>query len=128
MEGYVLGHEYVGFVEEIGSKVKNLKIGDRVIGPAAPFCGQREHCLQGKIAHCFNGGVHGSGKEFGNLPGTHSEYICVPYGEVNLVLVPDGLESEQVLFVGDILSTGYFAAEKAISGLVITLLFSERVL
>lgn len=51
-------------------------------------------------------------KEFGNLPGTHSEYIRVPYGDVNLVTVPDGLESEQVLFVGDILPAGYFAAEK----------------
>jgi 2-desacetyl-2-hydroxyethyl bacteriochlorophyllide A dehydrogenase len=110
--GYVLGHEYVGIVEEVGSMVKGVKEGDRVIGPAAPYCGQCEHCRQGKIAHCFNGGVHGSGKEFGNLSGTHSEYIRVPFGDVNLLPVPDDLESEQVLFVGDILSTGYFAVEK----------------
>lgn len=111
--GYVLGHEYVGIVEQVGNKVKNFKPGDRVIGPAAPYCGQCERCLKGDIMHCMNGGIHGSGKEFGNLSGAQGEYMRIPYADVNLVQVPDHLEDEQVLFVGDILSTGYFAAEKA---------------
>lgn len=111
--GYVLGHEYVGIVEKVGQAVKNLKPGDRVIGPAAPFCGQCENCRNGNIAQCMNGGIHGSGKEFGNLSGTHSEYIRVPYGDVNLVHIPDNLNDEQVIFVGDIFSTGYTAVEKA---------------
>lgn len=111
--GYVVGHEYVGIVEEVGSEVRGFKPGDRVIGPAAPYCGQCDHCRKGFIAHCQRGGVHGSGEVFGNLTGAQSEYIRVPFADVNLVHVPDELTDEQVLFVGDILSTGYFAVEKA---------------
>ncbi len=110
--GYVVGHEYVGVVEKVGSGVKDFRPGDRVIGPAAPFCGQCERCRAGHIAQCLRGGIHGSGAEFGGLPGTQSEYIRVPFADVNLVKVPDELSDEQVLFVGDILSTGYFSAEK----------------
>ncbi|MBU5439039.1 alcohol dehydrogenase catalytic domain-containing protein [Tissierella sp. MSJ-40] len=110
--GYALGHEYVGIVEEVGGAVKSLKKGDRVIGPAAPFCGYCENCKNGHIAQCVNGGVHGSGKEFGNIPGTHAEFSRVPFADNNLIKVPENLKDEQVLFVGDVLSTGYFGAEK----------------
>lgn len=105
--GYVLGHEYVGIIEQTGSSVKNFKPGDRVIGPPAPFCGYCENCLNGNISHCLNGGIHGSGKEMGDLPGTHAEYIRVPFADSCLVHVPDTLEDEQVIFISDILSTGY---------------------
>lgn len=111
--GYVLGHEYVGVVESVGKAVKKLKPGDRVAGPAAPYCGQCENCRKGNIEHCFNGGVHGSGKEFGNLDGTHSEYIRVPNAHVNLIKIPETVTDEQAIFVGDILSTGYSAAKEA---------------
>lgn len=110
--GYVLGHEYVGIVEKVGSKVENVKPGDRVTGPAAPFCGQCENCRNGYLAQCMRGGIHGSGKEFGNITGSMSEYVRVPFADVNLVRIPDDLTDEQVLFTGDILSTGYFAADK----------------
>lgn len=108
---YVLGHEYVGVVEEVGKSVRNLKPGDRVAGPAAPFCGQCENCRRGNIAQCMNGGIHGSGPSFGNIPGTHAEFTKVPFSDVNMVKIPDSLSDEQVLFVGDILSTGFFAVE-----------------
>lgn len=110
--GYVLGHEYVGVVEEIGSQVKNIKVGQRVIGPAAPYCGQCFNCKAGHIEHCINGGIHGSGAEFGNLSGSHSEYMRIPFGDTVLLPVPDNIKDEQALFVGDILSTGFFAVEK----------------
>lgn len=110
--GYVLGHEYVGVVEEVGAKVKNFKPGDRIIGPAAPYCGQCENCKKGNLAQCQNGGIHGSGKEMGDIPGTHADYARVPFADVNLLHVPDNLSDEQVLFVGDIFSTGYHAVEK----------------
>ena len=105
--GYVMGHEYVGEVVETGNMIKNLPVGTRVAGPAAPYCGQCPNCRDGNISHCMNGGVHGSGPEFGNLPGTHSEYIRVPFAELNLVPVPANVTDEQALFVGDILSTGF---------------------
>lgn len=111
--GYVLGHEYVGIIESVGKNVNNLKPGDRVAGPAAPYCGQCEYCKNGNIEHCLNGGVHGSGKEFGNLDGALSEYIRVPNAHVNLLKIPDTVTDEQAIFVGDILSTGYSAAKNA---------------
>ncbi|QNU68133.1 alcohol dehydrogenase catalytic domain-containing protein [Ruminiclostridium herbifermentans] len=107
--GYVLGHEYVGIVEQTGSAVKNFKPGDRVIGPPSPFCGTCENCIDGDFSHCINGGIHGTGIEMGNLPGTHAEYIRVPFADTCLVHVPDILEDEQVIFISDILSTGYTA-------------------
>lgn len=110
--GYVLGHEYVGIIESVGSNVKNFKPGDRVIGPAAPYCGQCENCKKGHIAQCTNGGIHGSGMELGNIDGTHSEFTKVPYADVNLLHVPEQLSDEQVLFIGDIFATGYHAIEK----------------
>ncbi|WZL74042.1 alcohol dehydrogenase catalytic domain-containing protein [Clostridiaceae bacterium 35-E11] len=110
--GYVLGHEYVGVVEEVGKSVKSIKVGQRVAGPAAPYCGHCTNCKAGHIEHCLYGGVHGSGAEFGNLSGAHSEFIRVPFANNVLLPIPDNVSDEQALFVGDILSTGFFGAEK----------------
>jgi len=105
--GYVMGHEYAGEVVETGELVKNLPSGTRVAGPAAPYCGQCANCRDGNISHCMQGGIHGSGPEFGNLPGTHAEFIRVPFADLNLVPIPENVTDEQALFVGDILSTGF---------------------
>ncbi len=109
--GYILGHEYVGVVETVGPDVKKFKRGDRVIGPGTPFCGKCVNCNRGHIYRCLNGGILGSGPEYGNLQGTHCEYTRIPFADENLIRVPDGLSDEQVLFVGDILGTGYFASK-----------------
>lgn len=103
--GFVLGHEYVGVVEEVGSSVKNFKKGDRVIGPPVPFCGKCDNCHVGDYAHC-NAGIHGSSPD---LWGTHAEYMRVPNAEACLVQIPDELSDEDVIFTADILSTGYSA-------------------
>jgi 2-desacetyl-2-hydroxyethyl bacteriochlorophyllide A dehydrogenase len=106
--GYVLGHEYTGVIERVGSSVKLFKPGDRVVGPPAPYCGCCENCKNGNYSHCINGSaarMHGGGV----LPGTHSEYIRVPYADVCLHHIPDNLTDEQVLFIPDIISTAYSA-------------------
>jgi 2-desacetyl-2-hydroxyethyl bacteriochlorophyllide A dehydrogenase len=111
--GYVLGHEYVGIVEQVGSNVHNFKVGDRVVGAGTPFCGECENCKNGHIYRCQNGGIFGSGLEYGNLSGSHAEYMRIPYADNTLIHIPNNLSDEQVLFVGDILATGYHAAKKA---------------
>lgn len=105
--GFVLGHEYVGIIESVGSSVKNFKVGDRVIGPPAPFCGKCEPCTKGHVAHCVNGGIHGSGETLGNIAGTHAEFTCVPHADSCLLQVPEHLTDEQVIFISDIAATGY---------------------
>ena len=111
--GYTVGHEFVGVVEEVGSAVTDFKPGDRVTGPPALHCGKCENCQRGYTSHCTRGGILGSGVEMGDLEGTQSEYVRIPFADLNLVHVPDSLKGDQVLFVGDIFSTGYSAAVDA---------------
>lgn len=110
--GYVMGHEYVGVVEHVGSDVHNFKTGDRVVGAGTPFCGECENCKSGHISRCLNGGIFGSGKEYGGLDGSHAEYMRIPHADNTLNHIPENLTDEQVLFVGDILATGYNALTK----------------
>ncbi len=121
--GFVLGHEYVGIIEEVGSNVTQFKPGDRVIGPPAPSCGKCYYCKKGMVAHCEKGGVHGSGETMGNLFGTQCEYTRVPHADNCLLKVPENLTDEDVLFISDIAATGYtginFANLKADDTLVI---------
>lgn len=107
--GFVLGHEYVGVVEQVGAAVTGISVGDRVIGPAAPYCGACATCRRGQIQRCERGGVLGSGKPWGDLGGTMAERLRVPHADRDLVVVPADLTDEQVLFVGDVLSTGWSA-------------------
>lgn len=105
--GFVLGHEYVGIIEEVGSNVSKFKPGDRVLGPPAPSCGECENCKKGLIAHCVKGGVHGSGETMGDLFGTHCSYTRVPHADNCLLKVPENLKDEDVIFISDIAATGY---------------------
>ena len=105
-EGRVLGHEAVGTVVETGAAVSSLKKGDRVLVPAITSCGRCGPCKRGMAAHCE--AVGGIGWIFGHLiDGVQSEYARVPYAETSVHLVPEGVSDEQVLFLADILPTGY---------------------
>ena len=105
-EGRVLGHEAVGTVVETGAAVSSLKKGDRVLVPAITSCGRCAPCKQGMAAHCE--AVGGIGWIFGHLiDGVQSEYARVPYAETSVHAVPEGIADEQVLFLADILPTGY---------------------
>lgn len=111
--GFILGHEYVGVVEEVGAAVGRIRPGQRVVGPAAPYCGSCPTCARGQIQRCERGGVLGSGNPWGGHGGTQADQLRVPHADRDLVPIPDELSDEQVLFAGDILPTGWSAVRWA---------------
>jgi alcohol dehydrogenase len=105
-EGRILGHEAVGTVVETGAAVTTLKAGDRVLVPAITSCGRCGPCKRGMAAHCQ--GTGGIGWIFGHLVnGLQAEYARVPFAETSVHHVPEGLSDEKVLFLSDILPTGF---------------------
>jgi alcohol dehydrogenase len=105
-EGRTLGHEAVGTVVETGAAVTSLKQGDHVLVPAITSCGHCGPCKRGMAAHCH--GTGGIGWIFGHLiNGLQSEYARVPFAQTSVHVVPEGVSDEQVLFLSDILPTGY---------------------
>lgn len=107
--GLIIGHEFVGRIDSLGAGVTGFKPGDRVAVGAITPCGQCFYCQNGKSSQC--GGALG-GWKFGNtINGAQAEYILVPNAQYNLAKIPDGLSDEHVLFVGDIMTTGFSASE-----------------
>ena len=104
--GVVLGHEF-GEVVETGNGVKDFKKGDRVSVNCETFCGVCDFCKKGFVNNCINGGW-----ELGcKIDGCQAEYVRVPYADNGLTKLPDNVSYENALFVGDILSSGYWGAE-----------------
>lgn len=103
----VLGHEFVGKILQVGSDVKTLKAGDRVSANCETFCAECWFCKRGFINNCQNGGW-----ELGcTIDGCQAEFVRVPYADNGLKKIPDNVSDKNALFVGDILSSGYFGAE-----------------
>ncbi|MBK4738323.1 zinc-dependent alcohol dehydrogenase [Noviherbaspirillum pedocola] len=125
--GDILGHEPMGEVVEVGSAITNLKIGDRVVVPFPIACGNCFFCEQTLYSCCENSnpnaamaekmwghspaGIFGYSHLTGGYAGGQAEYLRVPYADVGPVKIPDGLDDDRVLFLSDILPTGYMAAE-----------------
>ncbi len=102
--GRSLGHEAVGTVVSVGSAVQEVKEGDRVLVSCISSCGRCAYCKRGLYSQCLNGG----GWILGHLiDGTQAEYTRIPYADNSLYKVPEGLSDEQVLFLSDILPTGF---------------------
>ena len=126
-KGDILGHEFMGEVVELGSAVKNLKKGDRVVVPFTIACGNCFFCKRDLWSACDNSnpnastaetlygfsgsGLFGYSHMMGGYAGGQAEYVRVPFADVGPVQIPDGLTDEQVLFLSDIFPTGYMAAE-----------------
>jgi alcohol dehydrogenase len=105
---FIIGHEGVGVVDEVGTSVKNFKPGDRVAIPAGVACGQCPECRAGRGYACEKDLQFGVGKARGDLGGVQAEYVRIPYADVSVIGIPDSVSDKEALFVGDILSTGYF--------------------
>ncbi len=107
--GVTLGHEFVGIVVETGSSVKNVKPGDRVAVNVETFCGTCFFCRRGFVNNCTD--EHGGWALGCRIDGGQAEYVRIPFADNGLTLIPDHVTDEQALFTGDILSTGYWAAD-----------------
>ncbi|MCD7096838.1 zinc-dependent alcohol dehydrogenase [Stenotrophomonas sp. MMGLT7] len=129
-DGDILGHEFMGIVEEVGPEVTSVGVGDRVVIPFVIACGQCFHCLLNEFAACetTNTGrgailnrkrikppaaLFGYSHLYGGVPGGQAELVRVPKANVGPFAVPDALADEQVLFLSDILPTGYQAVLNA---------------
>ncbi len=109
--GLIIGHEFVGVIDSLGAGVTGINVGDRVAVGAITPCGTCFYCQSGAPAQC--GGLIG-GWKFGNtIDGAQAEYIKIPYAQYNITKIPDELTDEQVLFVGDIMTTGFSASDSA---------------
>lgn len=106
--GITVGHEMVGVVEEIGSEVKGISVGDRVTVNVETFCGKCFFCRHGYVNNCTS--PHGGWALGCRIDGGQTEYVRVPLATQGLNRIPDTVSDEQALFVGDILATGYWAA------------------
>lgn len=105
--GVTIGHETVGVVEEVGSDVKNVKVGDRVTVNVETFCGECFYCKHGFVNNCVD---KNGGWALGcRIDGGQAEYVRVPYADQGLNKIPDGVSDESALFVGDVLATGFWA-------------------
>lgn len=106
--GITVGHEMVGIVEELGSDVKGVSVGDRVTVNVETFCGECFYCKHGYVNNCTS--PHGGWALGCRIDGGQTKYVRVPLAEQGLNHIPDSVSDEQALFVGDVLATGFWAA------------------
>lgn len=129
-EGDIIGHEFAGEIVEIGSAVKKLQKGDRVVVAPNLGCGSCYHCEEEEYSLCDNSNQNGYLEEkimgyptgaflgcshlFGGYAGSHAEYIRVPYGDIGCFKIPENMSLRQSLFASDALSTGFMGADMAV--------------
>ncbi|QGU96018.1 alcohol dehydrogenase catalytic domain-containing protein [Clostridium bovifaecis] len=121
-QDYIIGHEPMGIVEEVGPEVTKVKKGDRVIVPFNVSCGECFFCKHGLTSQCDNSNPHGEGgayfgysETFGGYPGGQAEFMRVPYGNFTPFLIPEDceVEDEKLLLMSDAMATSYWSVENA---------------
>ncbi|KAF5372230.1 hypothetical protein D9758_005003 [Tetrapyrgos nigripes] len=123
-KGDILGHEFMGTVHKLGSNVSNLKEGQRVVASFQVACGNCDYCKQKLSSFCDrtnnsslqnymygqrDAGFFGYSHFTGGFPGGQAEYVRVPFGNVNLLPIPDDVPDERALYLSDVLPTSYHA-------------------
>ncbi|MRX47816.1 zinc-dependent alcohol dehydrogenase [Pedobacter puniceum] len=117
--GSTFGHEFIGIVEEIGSSVEKLKVGDHVLVPFNIACGKCAFCKQELYGNCHEsnsqatavGGIFGYSHTAGGYQGGQAEYVRVPYADVGPTIIPPEMDPDDAVLLTDVLPTGYQAAE-----------------
>jgi len=126
-EGDILGHEFMGEVVEVGPDVTGARVGDRVVVGSVVACGGCWFCRTGQFSLCDNSnpeplpterlwghtpaGIIGYSHAAGGFAGSHAEYVRVPFADVGMFAVPEGVPDESVVFASDALPTGWMAAD-----------------
>ncbi|AZZ35525.1 glutathione-dependent formaldehyde dehydrogenase [Bdellovibrio sp. qaytius] len=126
-KGDILGHETMGEVVAVGKQVYKIKLGDHIVIPFDIACGSCHHCEQEEYSACDNtnpnsiladtlyghsgAALFGYSHMYGGYAGGQAEYLRVPFVDTNSIVIPQGIPDEKVLFLSDILPTGYMAAE-----------------
>ena len=105
--GITVGHEMVGIVEQVGSEVKSVSVGDRVTVNVETFCGECFFCKNGYVNNCTD--TNGGWALGCRIDGGQAEYVRVPYADQGLNRIPDSVSDKQALLVGDVLATGFWA-------------------
>lgn len=111
--GFTIGHEYVGTVTEVGEEVRDVAVGDRVLGCFQTACGHCFFCSRGLFHKCDSSRTFGHGAALGSLPGTQAELALVPNADLVLRRVPAEMNDDVALFAGDVMGTGYHAAAES---------------
>jgi threonine dehydrogenase-like Zn-dependent dehydrogenase len=117
--GMTFGHEFTGVVEDVGSSVQNLRVGDHVLVPFNIACGSCYFCSKELYGNCHNsnpeatavGGIFGYSHTAGGYDGGQAEYVRVPFADIGPLKIPEDVDEEDALMCTDVLPTGYQAAE-----------------
>lgn len=126
-EGYILGHECIGEVVEVGPEVTNVTVGDRVTVPFPIACGECFFCQRGLFSACersnpkadlaekvwghATSGIYGYSEMLGGYQGSQAEYVRVPFANTDTFKIPDGVTPDQAVLLSDAFPTGFFAAD-----------------
>jgi threonine dehydrogenase-like Zn-dependent dehydrogenase len=111
--GTAMGHEFVGEVVAVGRDVKTIRVGHSVMSPFTTNCGNCFYCNIGLTCRCIYSQLYGWRQQEKGLHGGQAEYVRVPLADNTLMTIPEGVTTEEALFLGDILSTGFFCAKQA---------------
>lgn len=112
-ENLIMGHEFTGTVEEVGSEVRTLKKGDQIVSPFTVSCGECFYCKNNFSSRCAKGALFGTAA----LDGAQAEFVRVPFADATVMKAPEAISDNVLVLMADIFPTGYFAASNAVKEL-----------